>query len=301
MNVTPAGELDRVTRRFGSVTAVDAVSVTIERGQMVALLGPNGAGKTTAVEILLGLSEPDEGGARLFGGRPADAVAAGRVGAMLQDGGLPRGVRVGELIGLIRGLYADPLPVTEVLRLTDLEAVAGRPVQRLSGGQRQRVRLALALAGNPDLLVLDEPTAALDVGARRAFWNQVRGHALRGRTVLFTTHRLEEADLVADRVLVISSGRLVADGTPDEIKAAAVRRSVVRFSADGLPEGVLEDLPAVEVVEASERRVAVHTTDADRTVRVLLRRAPQVRDLEVVRTGMEDAFLSLTTQQGVPR
>src|ERR671918_805337 len=195
--------LERATRRFGEVTAVDAMSLTVEPGQTVALLGPNGAGKTTAGEMLLGLLRPDDGTAHLFGGPPAEAVARGLVGAMLQDAGLPSGATVAELIGLMRGLYPDPLDLSDALRLADLEAVAGRQVQRLSGGQRQRVRLALALAGNPELLVLDEPTSALDV--------------------------------LAGRVVVISRGRLVADGNPVEIKTRAVAQGTGAVQGTSLP------------------------------------------------------------------
>jgi ABC-2 type transport system ATP-binding protein len=221
----PIATFDRATRRYGSLTALDGLQLQIGRGQTVAMLGPNGAGKTTTVELLLGLIQPSAGRVRLFGGPPARAVAAGRVGAMLQDAGLPQGVRVGELIGLIRGLYPEPLSLADALRICDLGDVAGRRVERLSGGQRQRLRLALALAGNPELLVLDEPTAALDVQARRAFWQRVRVWVAEGRTVLFATHRLEEADAVADRVVVLHGGRLVADQTPDQMKTRATSQS----------------------------------------------------------------------------
>ena len=217
----PVASLEDATRRFGSITALDGVSFDVDRGQTVALLGPNGAGKTTTLELLLGLLEPHAGVARLFGGPPAEAVGGGLVGAMIQDAGLPSGARVAELIGLMQSLYPDPLELSDVLRLTDLEEVAKRQVQRLSGGQRQRVRLALALVGNPELLMLDEPTSALDVLARRAFWDRARASVSEGRTLLFATHRLEEADAVADRVVVISRGRLVADGTPSEVRASA--------------------------------------------------------------------------------
>jgi ABC-2 type transport system ATP-binding protein len=292
--------LEGVTRRYGQVTAVDNLSLGIPRGQTVALLGPNGAGKTTTVELLLGLLTPDQGVVRLFGGAPAAAVAAGRVGVMLQDAGLPQGAKVAELIGLIRSLYPQPLSLADALRITDLEDVAGRQTQRLSGGQRQRVRLALALAGDPELLVLDEPTAALDVEARRAFWERMRASVLAGRTVLFATHRLEEADAVADRVVVIAGGRLLTDGTPQQVKAKAGGRSTVSVAAAGLPPGVLEGLPGVTAVEQGRGRLTLHTTDPDATVRALLHRVPQVGGLEVSHAGMEEAFLHLTHQGGTP-
>jgi ABC-2 type transport system ATP-binding protein len=296
--LAPIATFDGVTRRYGHVTAVDGLWLQIQRGQTVALLGPNGAGKTTTVELLLGLASPDAGVVGLFGGPPADAVAAGRVGAMLQDAGLPQWARVAELIGLVRSLYPDPLSVAEVLRLADLEPLAQRQVQRLSGGQRQRVRLALALAGNPELLVLDEPTAALDVDARRSFWERVRGYVAGGRTVLFATHRLEEADAVADRVVVISGGRLLADGTPEQVKAQAAGRSTISVAADGVSRDLLENLPAVAAVRQDRGRLTLSTSDPDATIRALLQQAPHVRGLEVTRAGMEEAFLQLTHQQG---
>jgi ABC-2 type transport system ATP-binding protein len=294
----PIATVDGVTRRYGPVTAVDGLSLQIRRGQIVALLGPNGAGKTTTVELLLGLANPDAGVVGLFGGPPADAVAAGRVGAMLQDAGLPQGARVAELIGLVRSLYPDPLSLQDTLRLADLEPLAQRQVQRLSGGQRQRVRLALALAGNPELLILDEPTAALDVDARRTFWDRVRAYVSAGRTVLFATHRLGEADAVADRVVVIAGGRLLADGTPDQVKAQAAGRSTVSVAADGLSRYLLENLPAVETVRQDRGRLTLSTSDPDATIRALLQQAPHARGLEVTRAGMEQAFLQLTHEEG---
>ncbi|MGH9112329.1 MAG: ABC transporter ATP-binding protein [Acidimicrobiales bacterium] len=280
------------------MTAVDALSLTIERGETVALLGPNGAGKTTAIELLLGLAAPDAGAVKLFGGSPAEAVARGRVGAMLQDAGLPDGVTIAELVGWMRRLYPDPLPLEDVLRLTDLDGVAGRQVQRLSGGQRQRVRLACALAGNPELLVLDEPTAALDVDGRRAFWDRVRTYVAAGRTVLFATHRLEEADAIADRVVVIARGCLVADGPPERVKATAAAPSTISFAPDGIRGVAMESLPAVTAVETDRSRITLHTTDPDRTLRALLEQAPHVSGLEITRAGIEEAYLSLTRHEG---
>jgi ABC-2 type transport system ATP-binding protein len=289
---------DRVTRRFGEVTALEGLSFDIKRGETVALLGPNGAGKTTATEILLGLIRAHGGEVRLYEGAPAEAVARGRVGAMLQDAGLPQGVTAAELIELIRTMYPEPLSLEDALRLSDLEDVAHRRVEKLSGGQQQRVRLALALAGDPELLVLDEPTAALDVAARRAFWKRVGASVADGRTVLFATHRLEEADAVADRVLVIVDGRLMADGTPDQVKAAVSGRSMVSFAADGVAVDLFRRLPAVEQVETGRGRVTLHTTDPDVTVRALFESRPVVEDLKVTRAAMEEAFLELTRQGG---
>lgn len=288
---------DGVSRRFGEITAVDELSFALTRGDTVALLGPNGAGKTTTVELLLGLLPPDAGAVRLFGGLPADAVAGGRVATMLQDAGLPQGLTVTELIELMRRLYPDPLGLAETLDLSDLASIAGARVERLSGGQQQRVRLAVALAGNPELLVLDEPTAGLDVAARRRFWQRAQRFVSDGRALLFATHRLEEAEIVADRVLVMSNGSLVTEGTIDEVRARARQRSIVRFSADGLPLEWLERLPGVAAVESDGRRVALSTTDPDSTVRELLRAAPGVAQLEVARAGLEDAFLTLTSEE----
>lgn len=273
--------LSGVTRRFANVTAVEDLSLEIGTAETVALLGPNGAGKTTALEVMLGLQRPDGGRVSVFGRSPLDAIASGRVGAMLQEGGLPSGARVAELVGLVRGLYPDPLPLAHALRLADLEDVAERRVERLSGGQRERVRLAVALAGRPELLVLDEPTAAMDVAARRSFWLATGDYVSRGRSLIFATHRLEEADEIADRVLVIARGRLIADRTPREVKAAARGRGAVSFRADGIPLELLERLPAVEAVEVAGGRATLRSGDPGRTVRALLEGAPRVEGLEV--------------------
>lgn len=282
-----------VAKSFGAVRAVDGLDLTIATGHTVALLGPNGAGKSTSVSILLGLLPTDAGRVTVLGGPPHDAVAAGRVGAMLQDGGLMPGVTVTALLQLARGLYPRPRPLAALLDEAALTSVARRRVDRLSGGQTQRLRFALAIAGDPDLLVLDEPTSAMDVESRRAFWTNIRGYAALGRTVLFATHYLEEADENADRIVVINDGRLVTEGTPGEIKARAGGHTV-RFTigADGCAG--LDRLPGVTAVDVRGPSVLLRTGDAEATLRALLATRDRVPDIEVTGIDLEDAFLALT-------
>jgi ABC-2 type transport system ATP-binding protein len=290
--------LSAVTRRFAEVAAVEDLSLEIRPGETVALLGPNGAGKTTALEVVLGLQRPDAGRVSLFGGSPRSAVASGRVGAMLQEGDLPPGARVAELVGLVRALYPSPLPLAAALRLADVEQLADRRVERLSGGQRQRVRLAIAVAGGPELLVLDEPTAAMDVATRRSFWSAAAQYVSDGRSLLFATHRLEEAEQVASRVAVMARGRLVADAPPDAVTAIARGRGAVSFWANGTDIELLQRLPAVEAVELAGGRVTLRTEDPERTVRALLEAVPHFDGLEVTAPRLEDAFLALTREEG---
>ncbi|WP_079138241.1 ABC transporter ATP-binding protein, partial [Actinacidiphila rubida] len=254
VNTSPAVRLTAVHKRFGAVRAVAGVDLEIGRGETLALLGRNGAGKSTTIGLLLGLDQPDGGGVELFGGPPARAVRAGRVGAMLQDGHpIPR-VTVAELVAFVAAAYPCPMPAAEALELAGIGALGGRRVDRLSGGQAQRLRFALAVAGNPWLIVLDEPTAALDVEARRAFWRAMRGYAARGNTVLFSTHYLEEADENADRIVVMDRGRIVADGSGERIKQA-VGGTLVSFDLAGGGEGQHR---GVGVTGAQERAVAPH-------------------------------------------
>ena len=203
----------------GLVRAVRGIDVSIAAGETVALLGPNGAGKSTTIDMLLGLTEPDGGSVSLFGMPPAEAVATGAIGAMLQTGGLIRDLTVVELVAMVASLYPAPLGVDEVLDVAGIEEIAGQRTQKLSGGQTQRVRFAVALVSNPDLLVLDEPTVGMDVEARHTFWTTMRNFAARGKTVVFATHYLEEADTYADRAVLMSNGRIVADGPTTELKA----------------------------------------------------------------------------------
>ncbi|MFI6056783.1 ABC transporter ATP-binding protein [Streptomyces sp. NPDC051286] len=292
----PAVVFTGAVKTFGraeqTVRAVDGVDLTVERGETVALLGRNGAGKSTAISLLLGLNEPDSGSVQLLGSTPGQAVRAGRVGAMLQDGQpIPR-VTVRELIRFVASTYPGPMPVPESLALAGVSAYADRRIDKLSGGQIQRVRFAVALAGNPELVVLDEPTAALDVEARRAFWDSMRAYTRRGNTVLFSTHYLEEADENADRIVVIDRGRIVADGSADTIRGSA-GSSLVSFDLAGRPTEGLELLPGVVTVEVSGDRALLHTDDSDATV-MELARLGAIRGLQVSRATLEDAFLALT-------
>ncbi|MFE4457126.1 ATP-binding cassette domain-containing protein [Nocardia tengchongensis] len=278
-----------VSKSFGEVRAVDALDLVIEQGSRVALLGPNGAGKSTSINLLLGLLAPDAGIVALLGGLPEQAVRAGRVGAMPQEAKLIPRVSIAELLGFVRQTYPSPPPLADLLALAKLTEIKHRRVDTLSGGQLQRVRFALALAGRPELIVLDEPTAAMDVGARRELWECVEAYE---GTVLFSTHYLEEADEHADRVVVIGRGKVIADGTPDQIKSTVGGRTV-SVDVDGTVGGLAE-LPGVRGVEVREGRAHLRTADSDATV-LALAAAGRLRNLEVVGADLEDAFLSLTS------
>jgi ABC-2 type transport system ATP-binding protein len=290
---TPALDVAGLTVRYGDTLAVDAVDLRIPAGQTVALLGSNGAGKSSVVNAALGLFRPAAGRVRLLGRAPADAVRAGGVGAMLQHGGLPSETRVGEVLTLVRGRYADPWPLADLLATAGIEGLLGRRVDALSGGQRQRVLLALALAGAPPLLLLDEPTSAMDVEGRQAFWTTMRGLADRGHTVVFATHHLDEADAVADRVVVIGGGRVLADGSAAAVKSRIAGRTV-RFRCPGPRDG-LADLPGVTSVDGVGELVELATSDAEATLRALLADRDALPGLEVRGATLEQAFLHLTT------
>ncbi len=294
----PAVDFDGVSRHFGSTLALDDARFRIGIGETIALLGPNGAGKSTAIGIMLGLLEPGSGNVRVLDLPPRGAVRSGRVGAMLQAATLPVGARVVELVELARGLYPHPLTRDAILERAGLTDLAGRRAETLSGGETQRVRFALAIAGDPDLVFLDEPTVAMDVESRRAFWADMRQFAAEGRTVLFATHYLDEADQVADRIVVLDRGRVVADGSPSELKGAVAER-MVRFAAepgDGAWEAVLRDLPGVLAVERHGETVSLRTQDADSTVRALVATDIRFRHLEVMGADLDTAFLALTTR-----
>jgi ABC-2 type transport system ATP-binding protein len=297
--VTATGvELRELVKSFatpqGPVRAVRGIDVTIEPGQTVALLGPNGAGKSTTIDMLLGLTAPDSGTVSVLGRTPREAIDAGRVGAMLQTGELVRDLSVRELVGMMASLYPEPLGVDEVLDLVGIAEIAARRTQKLSGGQTQRVRLAVALVSDPDLLVLDEPTVAMDVEARIAFWTAMRGFASRGKTVLFATHYLDEADDYADRAVLMAHGHVVADGPTTEIKARVGGRHI-RATLPGADLAALSELPGVVAVELRGEAVVLNCTDSDAAIRALLALEPGARDIEITGAGLEEAFLELTT------
>ncbi|MFI5803155.1 ATP-binding cassette domain-containing protein [Streptomyces sp. NPDC051561] len=292
----PAVRFTAATKAYGQVRAVDGIDLVLRPGERVALLGRNGAGKSTALGLLLGLDDPDTGSVHLFGGAPATAVQAGRVGAMLQDGRpIPR-VTVRELVTFVSKTYPSPMPVDEALDLAGIREFGPRRADRLSGGQIQRVRFAIALVGNPELIVLDEPTAALDVEARRALWESTRRYAARGNTVLFSTHYLTEADENADRIVVIDRGRIVADGSSERLKRRA-GGNLVSFDLAGRPTEGLGQLPGVSEAEVRGDRARLRTDDSDATV-IALAELGAIRGLEVTRATLEDAFLQLTDPNG---
>ncbi|MFI9774821.1 ABC transporter ATP-binding protein [Streptomyces sp. NPDC051956] len=294
---TEVVSFERVSKSYGDVRAVDGLTLELHPGETVALLGPNGAGKSTTLDLLLGLRPADTGSVRVFGTTPRDAIVQGRVGAMLQSGGLMDEVTVAELVKLACALHPKPYKPGEVLSRAGIAQIADRKVNKLSGGQEQRVRFALATAGANDLIVLDEPTTGMDVSARQAFWATMREQADQGRTVLFATHYLEEADAIADRVLVLHRGRLLADGTAAEIKARAGARKVA-FDLEGdIDEPALRALPFLTTLDVSGRTVRLQSSDADATVHALYGLGVYPRNLEVAGLGLEQAFVAITTAE----
>jgi ABC-2 type transport system ATP-binding protein len=288
--------LEGVSKSYGEVRALRNVNFTVSAGQVVALLGPNGAGKTTAVKLLLGLMQPNSGKARVFGGDPTNPQNRMRTGAMLQVGKVPETLRVREHIDLFSSYYPSPMPLEEVLAVAGLEKLRDRKFGDLSGGQRQRTLFALAICGNPDLLFLDEPTVGLDVEARRALWEEIRRLVERGKTVLLTTHYLEEADALADRIAVINQGEIIAEGAPAEIKAQTSGKRIRCITSLGVAS--LRQIPGVTEARRDREAVEIHAREAEPVVRALLARDASLSGLEVTSAGLEEAFLALTQDNG---
>jgi len=292
-----------VTKRYANgVTALDNLSLTLRRGEIVALLGPNGAGKSTAVKLLMGLSSPTSGDVRIFNADPRQTAARLRTGVMLQIGRAPEMLRVREHIKLFRGYYPQPMAYDSLIKAAGLEGIEERMFGQLSGGQKQRVLFALALAGDPDIIFLDEPTVGLDIEARRLMWAEIRSLAARGKTVLLTTHYLEEADALAHRIIVINKGKVVCEGTPSEVKSMGSSSSatssrtikIIRCSTS-LPSAALLSIPGVTTAETSGTLTTITTTQPESTLREMLALDQTLSALEVVSPALEDAFLSLTS------
>jgi ABC-2 type transport system ATP-binding protein len=287
-----AVDLSGVHKNFGSVHAVRGVDLDISSGEIVAILGPNGAGKTTSIDMILGLSQPSSGSVSVFGMHPRQAINRGLVSAVMQTGGLLKDFTVAETVEYTASLFSHTEETAEVLKRAGIAGIADRRVGKCSGGEQQRLRFAMALLPDPELLVLDEPTTGMDVEGRRSFWSSIRTDAEAGRTVLFATHYLEEADAYADRIVLMRQGEIVADGTSAEIKAMSAGRTV-RATLAGASEAELAAIPGADSVELRGDTVLIHATDSDAVARYLLTSTP-ARDLEIIARGIEDAFLALT-------
>ena len=291
----PAVELIKASKRYGDVQALHDVSLNIDPGEVVAMLGPNGAGKTTSISLMLGLRNPSSGKAQLFGLDPKDRRARSRVGVMLQESGVPGVLRVQEIVDLFRSYYAAPLPGAEAIRMAGLEAKARSQVKDLSGGQHQRLYLARALCGNPDALFLDEPTVGMDVEGRRLFLQEIAELAARGRTVILTTHYLEEADQLARRIIVINHGRVIADASPAAIKARVAGKRVTFSTPTPPDDGLFAGLP-LSSKRVEDHRVRLLTNEPENVLRELFRRGVDIHDLEIAGADLEEAFVAMTHQ-----
>ena len=289
-------ELSHASKRYGDVQALEDVSLRIESGEVVAMLGPNGAGKTTSISLMLGMRRPTSGEAKLFGFDPRDRRARSRIGVMLQESGVPGMLKVREMVELFGSYYPAPLPAAEAIAMSGLEEKASAMVKDLSGGQRQRLYLALAVCGNPDVLFLDEPTVGMDVEGRRKFIQEIASLAAKGRTVVLTTHYLEEADQLARRVIVVNHGRVVADATPESIKARVAGKRLLFTTPEQLDPKVLEGLP-LNSQQIEDHRVRLLTNEPESVLREMFRRGVDIGDLEVSGADLEEAFVAMTHQE----
>ncbi|WP_416828040.1 ATP-binding cassette domain-containing protein [Ectobacillus polymachus] len=287
-------EVNHITKRFKDKAAVNDVSFSIEKGTVTAILGPNGAGKTTMITMMLGLLSPTEGKARMLGKNPK--AVRNRLGAMLQEVSVMDGVTVGETIDLFRSYYEAPLPKNELLRLADLEAEEKKMADGLSGGQKRRLGFALALAGNPDILFLDEPTVGMDITSRKHFWDEIRQFARLGKTIILTTHYLEEADQLANRIMLFANGTIACDGTPEEIKARITKKSVTFTMSKPIPASLLAAIPHVKGAVVEGTRVSLVTNDTDAVLRAIFEEKLNVHDIDVERGRLDEAFEQIVSQ-----
>jgi len=292
----PAVELVGATKRYGEVVAVDDLSLAIHAGELVAMLGPNGAGKTTSINLMLGLRNPTSGKARLFGMDPKDLRARSRIGVMLQESGVPGMLRVEELVSLFCSYYPHPLAAVQAIAMAGLEEKSKTLVKDLSGGQHQRLYLALALCGDPEVLFLDEPTVGMDVEGRRRFLREIADLGARGRTIVLTTHYLEEADELAQRIIVIDHGRVIADSSPAEIKARVAGKRISFLTSTVLDESQLTGLP-LNSQQIEDHRVRLLTNEPEAVLRELFRRGIEIRDLEIAGADLEEAFVAMTSPE----
>jgi ABC-2 type transport system ATP-binding protein len=290
--------LENVTKSFGAKTAVNNLSLTVTRGSVLALLGPNGAGKSTTVSMMLGLTTPTSGTVRVLGDDPRQPKVRQRMGAMLQDVSAIDRLKVRETIDLFRSYYDNPLPTSHLLEISGLQQEANMYASKMSGGQKRRLNFALAMAGNPEILFLDEPTVGMDINSRHLFWDSLRNFATEGRTILLTTHYLEEADSIADRIVVIDRGQIVADGTPDQLKKQMGGKFVSFVAGPNLTPDALKGLVAASSIEWSGRHVRVETNDTDLLIREIMSARLDISNLEVKSGGLEDVFRALTENKG---
>ncbi|MFD0620875.1 ABC transporter ATP-binding protein [Paenibacillus sp. GCM10027629] len=292
--MTYAIEVKDLVKQFGDFQAVDHIDMKFETGKITALLGPNGAGKTTTISMILGLLKPTSGTIQVLGQPVGTKALRERVGAMMQDVKAPDGLRVDEVLQLFRSYYKKPLSLEQLLDISGLHGEAKRRASSLSGGQRRRLAFAQCLAGDPEMILLDEPTVGMDIEARGRFWDTIRAMAARGRTIILTTHDLEEADAVADYITMIAKGRVVAEGTPAALKAQTALRTISFHVQTIVSEAELLSLPGVEKVEIAGARIRLHVQDTDRILAELLKTSWGVSDIDVSAAKLGDAFRILT-------
>ncbi|WP_243525295.1 ABC transporter ATP-binding protein [Bacillus pseudomycoides] len=290
-------EVNNVSKTFKHKKAVNNVSFHVEKGQIVALLGPNGAGKTTAISMMLGLKNPSEGSVSIFGKSPKHQSVRNRLGAMLQEVSVIDGISVEEAINLFRSYYTNPVAKETLLQLSNLESEKKQRCEKLSGGQKRRLNFALALAGNPDLLFLDEPTVGMDITSRKTFWETIRKLSSEGKTIILTTHYLEEADALADRILLFANGKIIADGTPDEMKATISQKTISFYAKEKIPTCLLKELPHVKGAQFHEGRIILTTDDTDATLQAIYKQNLPVTDISVERGSLDEAFEQFVANQ----